>query len=57
MEVTYHKHKNRRRRKVEMMIRVATDYNGGMSAIEIAQRYGISRPWVYKLLQEAQKPL
>lgn len=57
MEVTYHKHKNRRRRKVEMMIRVATDYNAGMSAIEIAQRYGISRPWVYKLLQEAQKPL
>ena len=57
MEVTYHKHKNRQRRKVEMMIRVVTDYNGGMSAIEIAGRYGISRAWVYKLLQEAQKPL
>lgn len=53
MEIKYQKHKARKNRKMELMLRVVTDYNGGIPAVEIAKRYGITRAWVYTLLKQA----
>jgi Mor family transcriptional regulator len=57
MEIKYHKHKQRRMRKLELMLRVATDYNAGMSASELAKRYQVTRAYIYRLLKEIQKPI
>jgi DNA-binding transcriptional regulator LsrR (DeoR family) len=57
MEIKYHKHKERKMKRIELMIRVATDYNSGMSALDLARRYGVTRAYIYKLLKLAQKPI
>lgn len=39
MEIKYHKHTKRTKESRDMWHRVATDYNGGLSATAIAKRY------------------
>lgn len=57
MKIKYHKHKQRRAKKIDLMIRVATDYNAGMSASQLAVRYEVTRAYIYRLLKEIQKPI
>jgi len=55
MEIKYRGHKDRTEKARELWLRVATDYNGGMSAEEIAKRYGKSRIWVYFALRKLRE--
>lgn len=39
MEITYQGHKKRSQRAHDLWLRIATDFNAGMSAKDIASRY------------------
>lgn len=39
MKIAYHKHNTRRKKSIDLWLRIATDYNGGMTAKDIAKRY------------------
>lgn len=39
MEIKYQKHDQRKKQAKDFWLRVATDYNGGLSASKIAKRY------------------
>lgn len=45
---------NQKAKTRERVLRVVTDYNGGIHPKEIAKREGISVPWVYKLIEKAK---
>lgn len=39
MEIKYHNHTKRKKEAMDLWLRVATDYNNGLSATKIAKRY------------------
>lgn len=52
MKIQYQHHALRRRKIMRKWIKIATDYLGGMTAIDIAKRYSISRAYVYYILKK-----
>ena len=52
MKITYHKHTIRREKAREEWIKIATDYLGGMTASEIAIRYGKTPAHIYWVLRK-----
>ena len=55
MKIEYQRHTTRRKKIMEKWLRITTDYMGGMTAIEIAKRYKVSRAHVYYILSKMKK--
>jgi DNA-binding transcriptional regulator LsrR (DeoR family) len=52
MKIIKRGHSLRTKRKRELALRVATDYNAGIKTKDIAKKNGISLPYVFMLLKE-----
>lgn len=55
MKIKYHGHSIRSQKAMEKKLQIATDYMSGMTAIEIAKKYGVSRNYVYIVLRELRE--
>jgi hypothetical protein len=61
MKINYHGHAKRTEKTIDTCIRIATDYNAGMTVAEIQKRYispktkkNYTRAAIYKMLKKAQ---
>jgi hypothetical protein len=62
IKIKYHKHAKRTQRAIDLSLRMAADFNAGMSAKDIARRYTnpytkkpYTREHVYLVLKRLQK--